>query len=130
MKHSLVLPLFPILLAMLLVTGGNKAEAADGVSISIGGGTHRPRTGRVVQYRTVDPGYTTWYPTYSTTYTTSRDYPVVYQSSRYYRSDSYQTSRHYSTYSTPYEYRTPSVDFNVWFGTDGRRHYGRRHDRR
>ena len=127
MKPRFILPLFSILLAMLIGASGNKAEAADGVRITIGGGQHRPRGGGVVQYRTVDPGYTTWYPKYDT----SRDYPVVYQTSPY-RSEVYQRSPYYGNYSTPYEYRTstPSVDFNVWFGSDGRRHYGRRYDRR
>jgi hypothetical protein len=127
MKPRLILSLFPILLAMLVFSGDNKAEAASGISISIGGSRHRARDGGVVYYRTADPGYSTWYPTYTTT----RDYPTVYRSTTYYESDGYQTSPYYyGTYDTPYEYRAPSVDFNVWFGSDGRRHYGRSSHRR
>jgi hypothetical protein len=108
MRLRLILPLFPILLAMLMLAGGNKAEAAVSVGFSVGGDHHYYHNGgAVVQYRTVDPGYSTWYPDYGTTYV----YPDTYYASPY--------------YSTPYIYTTPSTDFNVWFGSDGRRHYGR-----
>lgn len=125
MKPGLILPLLPMVLAMLMFVSGNKAEAAVSVGISVGEGRHYYR-GDTIVYRTVDPGYSTWYPEYRTT----REYPTVYRSSTYYESDRYQSSPSYGTYTTPYVYSSPSVDFNVWFGSDGHRHYGRRTYRR
>ena len=109
MKPKLILPAFPILLAMLLLLGGNKAEAAN-IGFSVGESHHNPHSGAVIQYRTTDPGYSTWYPDHNTTYVYPDPSPTYY--------------------ATPYVYTTPSVDFDVWFGSDGRRHSGRREHRR
>ena len=62
MKPGLMLPVFPILLALFMVVGSHSAQAEVSVGIGIGGDHHRYRSGTVVRYRTVDPGYTTWYP--------------------------------------------------------------------
>jgi hypothetical protein len=113
MKPRLILPLFPILLALFMIAG-SKAEAAVSVDISIGGGHHYTRGGTVVEYRTVEPGYTTWYPDSSPTYVA----PTVYTT--------YTTSPTYVYDSAPYVYTTPSVEFNGWFGSGGSRHYGSR----
>jgi hypothetical protein len=103
MKQRMMLSLFPLLLAMFMLAGSNTAEAAVSVGIGIGGGHHYSGGGAVVEYRTSDPVYTTWYPDSSVTYVA----PPVYYSSPTYVYD-------------PYVYSTPSVGFNAWFGSDNR----------
>jgi len=92
MKPRIVLPVLSALLAAVVFAGGNKAEAVEvGVGVGVGiGGHHHFRDG-VVEYRTVDPVYSTWYPDDVVTY----DYPVV---------------------ETPYVYGTDWGDFGVWYG--------------
>jgi hypothetical protein len=94
-----------MLLAMFMLAGISNADAAVSVGIGVGGGHHYYGDGGVIQYRTSDPVYSTWYPDSSTTYVA----PPVYYSSPTYVYD-------------PYIYSTPSVGFSGWFGSGDRGH--------
>jgi len=93
MKPRFILPLLPILLAMFMVAGSNKAQAevSVGVGIGIGGGHHYYRGGGV-EYTTVDPGYSNWAPVTDPVYVA----PVIVED--------------------PYVYASPSIEFGGWYG--------------
>src|SRR5579862_1532073 len=96
MKPRMILPMLPVLLAMIMLASSKKAEAFE-VGVSVGGG-HYYHNGAVVEYRTTDPAYATWYPDSTTSYVYA---PTVYD-------DAYV--------STPYVYSTDSVGFGGWYG--------------
>lgn len=110
MKFKTVLSMLPVLMAML-VFSCSKAQAVDiGVGVGIGGG-HHYHNGGVVEYRTSDPAYSTWYPDTSSSY--------VYTPSDTYVSDGYDSGYSDSTYI----YATDSRDYNGWYG-NGRSGHG------
>ncbi len=105
MKPRLMLPLSLLLLAACMFAGSQKAGAFE-IDVSIGGSRHH-RNRTVVEYRTSDPVYTTWYPERSTAYVYVPTEPTVY-----YYEDGYPTTR--------YIYSTESPDYRVWYGRGGR----------
>jgi hypothetical protein len=104
----MIVPMLPVLLAMIMLAGSKKAEAFD-VGVSIGGG-HHYRGGTVIQYRTSDPVYSTWYPESSSSYV----YVPTYSSSYYGNGYGYRYGNGYSNSS--YIYSTNSGDYNGWYG--------------
>ena len=100
MKPRMILPMLPVLLAMIMFAGSKKAEAVDvGVGIGVGGG-HHYRNGGLVEYQTVDPVYNTWYPDSTASYV----YPdTTYVNTGY-------------GYADPYVYSTDSVGFGGFYG--------------
>lgn len=113
MKFKLIVPVFPILLAMFVMASSDAKAVDIGVGVNIGGGHHYHRSG-VVEYRTSDPVYTTWYPETTTSYV-------------------YTPSYYDTTYVAPstYVYTTPEPSYSVWYGSgrSGRGGwYGRRDD--
>lgn len=119
MKSRMILLMLPVLLAMIMLAGSEKAEAADiavsvgGVGVSVGGG-HHYHNGGYVRYRTADPVYSTWYPDRRTTYT----YVPAYSSS-------YYDNRYGNGYSNSgYIYSTDSTSYNGWYGSGRSGHGG------
>lgn len=104
MKLGFVPSILPIFLALFLIAGAQKAQAAD-FRISIGGGHDGYR---YHDYRTSDSTYGTWYSTDSR--------PYVYSGNGY-------SGYSGTTYVTPYVYSTPSTGFTTWYG-DGYRSSG------
>lgn len=117
MKSRMILPILPVLLAIVMFVGSKEAAAFDiGVSVGDGHRSHRYRDRGYVQYRTSDPVYSTWYPDTHTSY--------VYVPTRSYYSDGY--------YGNSYIYSTNSSNYNGWYGSgrSGRGgHYGDRRRR-
>lgn len=80
------------------------AREAAAVEVGVSVGSRRHGSGGVIEFRTGDSHYNTWYPS-SSTYV--------------YTQPSYST-----TYVTPsYTYRTPSVGYSSWYGNDRYRSY-------
>ena len=109
MKPRTILALIPVLLALFMFSPSQKAAAVE-IGVSVGGGQRYYRGGTVIEYRTTDPVYSTWYPDNVTTY--------VYDSPSY--SSSYYGNGYgngYGYYSTPYYvYSTQSSGYNGWYG--------------
>ena len=102
MKSRVHLAMLPVLLAMIVLASSKKAEAFDvGVGVNVGGG-HHYRNGAVVEYRTSDPAYTTWYPDSDSSY--------VYAAPTTYYDNTYVDT-------TPtYVYSTDSTGYVGWYG--------------
>jgi hypothetical protein len=115
MKSRMFLSTLPVLLAMIVFASNEKAQAFDlGISV----GDHHHYRGSVVQYRTADPAYTTWYPDSSTTYVYTPSDSTYYDNG--------------PGYVTPYVYTTESSNYGDWYGTGRSGHggnYGRSHER-
>lgn len=94
MKSKIVLSLFPTLLAMLVIAGAQKVEAAES--------SDTPSGGRHVychhDYHSSDPVYSSWYPSESKSYV----YPGTQT----------QAGRYKSTYI----YTSPTNSFDTWYG--------------
>lgn len=103
MKSNVLLSTLPVLLAMLVFTGYGKAQAFE-LGVNVGEHRHYYHN-NVVQYRTSDPVYSTWYPDNSSAY-------VYSPSSTVYVDDSSSYG-----YSTPYVYSTESRDYDGWYGS-------------
>lgn len=117
MKSKMMLSLMPVFLAVFVMVGAKDAKAVDvGVGINLGGSSHYHRGGTVVEYRTADPVYTTWYPETSSSY--------VYTPSTYYTTPTYYDNGYgYSTPST-YIYSTNNSGYNGWYGSGRSGHGG------
>ena len=113
MKQRTILPLLPILLAMFMLAGAQKAEAASvGFNVSVGDHHHHAFHNGGVNFYTGDTGYTTWYPN-------------TYDSTSYYAPSSgttYYSDPVYS-YSYPYTYSVRGNDYNTWYDRRENRHF-------
>ncbi len=110
MKSKMMLSLMPVFLAVFVLVGAKQAQAVD-VRIGIGtGGSHYYRGSNVIQYRTADPVYSTWYPETTTSY--------VY-TPRYYSSPTYYDNGYGYGYTAPttYVYSSNSTGYNSWYGS-------------
>lgn len=116
MKFKMILPMVPVFLALFMFAGSKSAQAVD-VNVQLGGG-HHYRGGNVVEYRTVDPVYNTWYPD------TTQSYVYTSPTTSY-------DSGYSSGYSTgPYIYSTETSSYGGWYGGGRSGHGGYYGDRR
>src|SRR5579872_209125 len=123
MKSRAFLAMFPVLLAIIVLASSNKAEAFD-VHVGVGIGGHHYRDGAVVQYRTADPVYSTWYPDSDSSYV----YVAPTQTT-------YYDNNVYVDPTPAYVYTTESSGYDGWYGGGRSGHGGnygggRRGDRR
>lgn len=105
MNFKTIFPMSAVLLTLIVLVGSKEAKAVE-LGVTVGGG-HHYRGGSVVEYRTADPVYSTWYPS-DTTYVYTRPVTVV-------EDRSYGYGYGYS--STPYVYSTNTGDYNGWYGS-------------
>jgi len=117
MKSRMILPLLPLVMAIMIFAGSSDAKAFD-IGVSLGGSSRHHYNGGYYStpYRTHDTVYSSWYP----------------HSNSYVYTPSYSTGYYSNGYSSPtYIYSTESSGYNGWYGSgrSGRGgHYG--HDRR
>ena len=110
MNFKTIFPMSAVLLTMIVLVGSKEAKAVE-LGITVGGG-HHYRNGGVVEYRTADPVYSTWYPSDST-YVYTPPVTVIDNS-----------SYGYGYYDTPYVYSTNTGDYNGWYGSGRTGHGG------